>query len=870
VVLWHYPTLLVALVGAVLLLVVAASSYPLFISASSSEAVAQEIERTIGGRYGSGIQLRVVDPPSTYEDKREAFRVATSDIAHIEGPIETILGPGVSIANPDRVTRPLFARIAARTGALEHVSVVAGVGEEDDGAWIADHLARHLRLEPGDFVEISAEDITTKVRIAGIYGALFNEPRAPYWSALYPDIYPSGDSAPPPSFLLVDHEKFIELAARTNTENVKFIFEAPVAPGTTLQGFSETRNGVRGFEQLLSVRNELTKIFGCRFCFSRFHYTSSIHSVEAKAQRRVSIAEGPVELLLGAGVLVGLGVVAAAAAFGNAARSVESSLLFARGLEPRTVAGKTVAEALIPAVVGSVAGLGVAVAVVLWLGPSGTIDSSAYVSAVIRAVAAVPVALILLALVAAVAFARQSESTSARIRILGRIPWELVLAIGGLYLFQNILQGHAFGDPDQTGVAQPSLYLLLFPVLAIGGFSGLIADGAIVGLRGLRERSERLPESLYLFVHRLADAGRFAVLLFTAFALALGVFVYSQTMTSSLEKTVEAKSKIFVGSDVQVLVDEDRVLPNDFPYTATKITRLPSALTLAGGAPVDVLAIHDEAFADAAYWNSQLGAASLQGLIDKLQTDSSSLPVVLAGNLPSNPRLSVRDSPLSIDPVAQVEAFPGTSAHPLVVALEPRLRRAIEPLPTDLFALAGTTTEYWIKGETRGITRALARLDPPLTFFTSAEQVRDVPSIAVVIDMLAVQRSLGLATGLLVIVITLTYLQMRQRRRVISYALARRMGLSSGAHRRTLVAEIGGVLAVSFVAGAILALLIAYLVVDEIDPLSTIPPGPIFAPPTPMIVGATAVLLVLSLVSGALTNRRAERTDVAEVMRLAT
>ena len=50
---------------------------------------------------------------------------------------------------------------------------------------------------------------------------------------------------------------------------------------------------------------------------------------------------------------------------------------------------------------------------------------------------------------------------------------------------------------------------------------------------------------------------RLTVLLVSAAALCLGVFVNAQTMVRSLRATVDAKAGVFVGSDVQVWVDHD-------------------------------------------------------------------------------------------------------------------------------------------------------------------------------------------------------------------------------------------------------------------------------------------------------------------------
>ena len=93
-------------------------------------------------------------------------------------------------------------------------------------------------------------------------------------------------------------------------------------------------------------------------------------------------------------------------------------------------------------------------------------------------------------------------------------------------------------------------------------------------LRGLRRRSTRLPAGPYLAVHRLAGAERLAVLLVAACALSLGIFVYAQTVVHSLERSVVAKSALFVGSNVNGTINNDQEPPEGFPFPITKVTRV--------------------------------------------------------------------------------------------------------------------------------------------------------------------------------------------------------------------------------------------------------------------------------------------------------
>ena len=110
--------------------------------------------------------------------------------------------------------------------------------------------------------------------------------------------------------------------------------------------------------------------------------------------------------------------------------------------------------------------------------------------------------------------------------------------------------------------------------------------------------------------------------------------------------------------------------------------------------------------------------------------------------------------------------------------------------------------------------------------------------------------------------------QSRQRGRVISYALSRRMGLTPASHRSSLTLEVASILAVSFVLGAVLAVAAAKLVLGDIDTLANVPPAPLLRVPTSIIAWAAVALVAASLVGGSLAHRAAARGRIAEVIRL--
>jgi hypothetical protein len=253
--------------------------------------------------------------------------------------------------------------------------------------------------------------------------------------------------------------------------------------------------------------------------------------------------------------------------------------------------------------------------------------------------------------------------------------------------------------------------------------------------------------------------------------------------------------------------------------------------------------------------------------------DGAEIPVIVsAGELSGIESYDYQDTIVPVEVIAETTTFPGTSSkRPMLVIDVNQLKDHFEQVgrPIDPTEDARTTSELWIRGDTDRIVDQLATWeDQPYSVLT-ANEVKDIPSIAAVIDTFGVLNVLGLGAGLLVIVVILMYLQARQRARVVSYALSRRMGLDDASHRSALVLELAVLLAAAYAVGTVLALVSARIIVRMVDPLAEIPPPSLFAPPMVLILGAFLALIVVAAIGGALTNARAKRADFAEVMRLA-
>jgi len=890
-VLIRFPALLASLATGALLLALAAASYPLFISATASAALEKQIEAMTRLGSGLGIQSQasltpIPGEPGIVESFRRRDRLARAALQHedLAEPTLTALG-GIVEARSDEPRRETdLVRLIYRTGFLEHVTVLEDSGRE--GAWVSELVARHLRVESGDRIWINDEDATKRIAvdIAGIYRDLYNEPQTPYWVPLLRYIYPSKTSPPPPAFLFLPPEQVLAhsraLAPEERqeggipAERAMLSWDAPlrVRDGLTL----DDARAVQAFGDRIEQRFRTEPRYADVFCFRCFRdlpfVTTNVRGLVLQTERRVAPVEGPVRLVLVAGLLVAFAVIAGAGVFAVAARRTETGLLFARGMNPATVAFKTCVESLAPALLGAAAGLGLAVLLVFFWGPQGAVDRDAITDAARVAAIAVPASVLLLGVVSGVAFAHYSESTSERLSWFARVPWELAVLAAAGYFYKRLQSGGALVRDESIDVTRPGTSLLVFPILMMGGL-GMLAARGLQGIVGaIRRHTRRVSAATYLMITRLAGAQRLAILLFAGSALSLGIFVHAQTIVSSLEHSVDAKAYLFVGSDVQAVMSPGTQVPADLPFPATKVTRLLDAgEVVPTGTTVDLLAIDPATFAAATYWDAEFGAPSVEVVTDHIEDDGgSTLRVAVAnGELPDASAFThAGGKTVPIDVVTSVTVFPGTASRaPLLIAdaaAVERLMPVVGPVEDPR-----ASTEFWGKGDPDVVADAFSTMDDQPYGVITAREVKDIPSISAAIDTFGVLNVLGLGAGLLVVVVILMYLQARQRARVVSFALSRRMGLSSSTHGRALAGELAILLLGSFVVGGALALVAALVIVGMIDPLAAIPPEPLFAPPIARFAVAAGVLGVIAVVGGIWTNRRAARARIAEVMRVA-
>jgi putative ABC transport system permease protein len=333
---------------------------------------------------------------------------------------------------------------------------------------------------------------------------------------------------------------------------------------------------------------------------------------------------------------------------------------------------------------------------------------------------------------------------------------------------------------------------------------------------------------------------------------------------------VEAKARLFVGSDGQARVERTAPVPEDFPLPVTRVVRLLQAGTLPNGVRFDLLAIDPATFARAVYWNSAFSEVALEDLVGALEgREDARLPIVVAASAATPDFLQLGGRSVPVEVIGSASAFPGVSSgRPLVVASQARLEEAVAG-SIDPLASRSASVQLWMTGSTAQVVQATAGLPFEPNLVLTAEEVADLPYIAAVIDTLVVLNILATVAGVLIVIVMIMYLQARQRAEAISFALSLRMGMAEASHRRALTLELGAMLAASCVVGMIVALVSAALLLPMLDPLSAIPPAPLFVLPLGWAAATLAVVVLVSWLGGRLTVRQAREAQIGEVLRVA-
>jgi putative ABC transport system permease protein len=859
----QFPGVAVAVLAAALVLALTVTSGRLFLAAAGDAAVAQELER-VGGVPALALVAFGGDPAAVAAVQAEAESVARIDAPGLGPPVRTRLGPALDVVAGARATG---VRFAARDGFEAHIEVLDRAA--GGGAWLTDEAARSLGVRAGQTVRLGGP-VGVEVEVAGVYRDLAagDRPLDPFWSPLASSIYDlSVARNPPPPLLLVDPDRFDDLAARLG-EPARQEWDFYPEPGRlTLPRAERLAAQVRVVE---SAAGDPLQTLGQH----RVTTSSPLAAAVGRAHATVAALTGPVESISLTGRLLAMVLVAAAAAFAVRRRRAEVLLLTAQGVGGLPIGARSMVEAVLPLATGGALGYLAALGLAGALNPVPGLQPDAVAAARLEVAAALLTGLVLFGLVTWVAVRSEELERSGRLGHALAGPWwellVLVLAAAALYELQTRGAGpvQLEGQP-----ARVDRLLVLFPLLLIAGLAGLATRGAARlltrrGRPGLTAAAAARPAPL-LALRRLVAAPRMVLLLVTGSAVALGLLAYSGIVVASTRSAAAGKARVLVGSDTSLLLGDQAPPGATAGLRATVVRRVEQVTLTLDDRPAGMIAVDPATFARGAVWDDGFADASLDELLRRLEAaPPDRLGAVLAGPGGADARsVDVGPARLPLTVVATARAFPGmtSAARPLLVVSAARLDAIAE---REGFTV-GSRTELWARDDPAVAVAAVRRAGVAPETVTTAAAVMRTPAFLAVSWTFRLLEALGGLAGVVALAGLVLYAQARQRGRVVAYALTRRMGLSRAAHRRSVLYELAGMLLFALALGAGLAVVAAGVVYRSLDPMPQLPPAPGLALPGALL-GATLLGVLLAAAAGAfLVQRAADRAKVAEVMRLA-
>jgi putative ABC transport system permease protein len=863
----RFPAILLAVVASAAILAVSSAAGPLFLASAGSAALEDGVARTTP--FSAGLSLVMHGPiergalarrTGTLSDRASEVRGLGTPIATVMGSVGLMLPPRGATMIGSTLVGTAQVRLVSRTDALEHVDQIRSVPGE--GVWVATQTASVLGLELGAVVTIVVRDAAIEADVVGVYRTLqfdanFPQDHAEFWNPLSTFI---GKNAPtsslPPLFVLGSEETIVSLLERLH-DTGQYRWDVPlVKQRMTLEEGRAIASGISGLQAELDESQGL----GEDFPFSTT--SSSLPGLVAAGEESVAAVRGPVLTISFAGRLVALAVVGAVGSFALSRRRTEFGLLAARGVARLAIGARAVLEALVPIGLGTMAGVAVAMLLVRRLGPSDLMDAASVMSAYAAAAATALLGTALLGGVTAASL-RETDVAGSRLReSVQRAPWiGLAIGLAVASLYEIVTRGEE-GPTERVDVL-----LLLFPLLFIASGAGLATRLLMRLLPRLRALRARTNPAVFFASRRLAAASRTAVVLVTACAVALGIFLYAGILVASLRATSATKAWVFTGSDVAVVLPANPELPQGLSFPATRVARVTAARMRPSGTAVEILAVDPDTFPRAAFWDSSFADAPL-GEVLGLLGPADELPVVVAGRQQPVQEIDLEGFRIPVQRKGAVRTFPGMQGEgPVLVTSRDALLRSLEQAGGTLSRF-DRAEELWARGDPSRVLTEMRRAGVPIQRQLTAEEVRSTPAFLSLSWTYGLLQALGVLSGVLALVGIVLYLQTRQRSREVAYAIARRMGLSRGSHRLSILLELGAMMAVAFLIAAVLAVAAAVLVNPRVDPLSGVPPAPVLRLPMSVVWLSLAALFSAAWIGAWRAQRRADAAHVAEVMRL--
>ncbi len=870
---WRSGGLVVALVASFAAPALMASSAAMFRESAADSVTTALVEENVGqlDLTVTALGRLATDRIDSLDDEIESQLGRIPELGPADRTVfASQIGLEIPAASPGGPSTPLIGSggtLVQRDGAIEALDVVAG-DPATVGIWISERSADRLELAVGDVVAV---DGSGPLPIAGIYENLWEGERDTYWDTVPPTLAPRYSPVlrgplfelyfVPPGAL---HELGIPGGIRWDA--------AVVDPPRSQAALERLTTRYRGLERSFTESSTLAAAIG-GFSGAGTRVPSLTTDAFELRNQLDEIVEGlsqPIGTAAVGGVLLGLMITAAGAAFAVRKRRIEFRLLRSDGDPGWLFAARALLQYTPPALLGAAVGVASAVLLVGVLGPSGEFHGSAIDRSLVAA-----------ALVAGLLIAAATTALAA-VRVLDR-PTSPVGSLGVGWLL--LVVGLAIAMWIQVGASPRPRELdplvIGFPLVGLTAGVGVITVATRWVMRRVRRAGRSLPTAVFLAWRRITSADVGASLLSAAMGIALGLVVFSAVVVDSLETATAAKTAALVGGTTNVVVLDATgfELPDD-----STIVQSQSTLLTVGGGRVLVLVIDPETYADGVSWDPLFGS-SPEGLLELLdQPVDADVAAVVVGDraVPADGGFGT-SSVLSYELVGEVAGAPLVSAvAPTIVVRSDQVDAAGRRLH-ELGRPGDVDPDEWEEQYRSPVARAarvLVSQQPAETIVQQLEALdidtRDLLTASGVRDQVGNRaarwtfeylRLLAVVAAIAAVGTLLFYLSERRTARRLSTVMALRMGLRRSTAQLAAVIEVLGLVVLALVSGTVSALVLAGRVFTRFEPNQQLPPSVGIQRPLALFAVIAGSALATVVLAAMASQRAASRQSSAEVLR---
>jgi putative ABC transport system permease protein len=855
--LFSRPAVLITVVGATAILGMVAALTPLFLTSASSAALQQELEGRCPASFGG--QVSNYDSPDLV---RADLTAATEHDPAFLPPRLYLEGALITGNNASGEGLTIPFRFTARDEFRDHIELLEG--EHGPGAYIDDIAARDLAAGPGDTIIFNLQGDRYEFTVQAVYRGLYDRTSDPYWCFLEGVLAINIMGDLPPPLVLIDNGYFEfdgEVHSRAFARSFGGVgdWEIPIdIDGLTVPGAE------RAAQTLAEAEEEI---------HDTRPFSSSIQSdlpiVTARVSALASALRTSIIPLAAVVLLAAVGLVAAAGSYWVDRRKLELQYLSALGVGPGATALKAGLEFLIPMLAGGALGWGVANVAITWLGPSPDVDPSFRLISAWTVAGAVALSLLAVAVIVGLrARTLLDHKPRSRRKLAWRIPLLIVSAAGAVLVRIAIGESAVVTEEnDLVGSVDP--LVLFLPLLAFTAAVLLVAE-IVIRMFPLIRRLGAKGHAAYLASRRIVSAPSLVIVLIAGAALPVATLVYAGSLTRSATSTIDAKGKTFIGADIATPVFGPIEPPGTLADSSTVVIK--TERVTFDGTQVDILAIDNDTFEKGAFWEEEFAEVPLQTILDGLRGDTEAAPLDAYLSNSGNEEqidageLLIRTERATVNIIDELETFPGTRRNrPLLIVDRDRF---VNTFADDEGRLVGSRYLMWTLDHTEEeVELEMKTAAVGFAFTTAATTTLDQLRFAALIwtfDFLEIYSYLA---GLIAIGAVLLYVDTRQRARNLSYALARRMGLTRREHLGAGLIEIGSLTLLGVFTGVIAGRIPALQLYRILDAVAETPPPPRWVGAMDLVVISIIVAVVVSVVATILAQRTADGADTSELLR---